>query len=235
MIDYPGQLSAVIFTMGCTFRCPFCYNPMLVLSGDDETSNISPTTGEEEGHSQVSEDDLFHFLAERKGRLDAVVISGGEPTIQRDLPEFIRRVRALGYLVKLDTNGTDPEMLEKIIKEGSVDYLAMDIKAAPDDYPRATGVNFDFEKIRQSVKLIMNSGIPYELRTTCVPGFIDEKAIEKMGELIAGADKWYLQKFRSNTRLIDRALEGKMDFTDQEMADLAKAGQRYVKSCEVRG
>lgn len=237
LIDYPEKLSAVVFTVGCAFRCPFCYNPMLVLSEVDRSGNSSLPKGEEteKGHNLLNEDDLFHFLQKRRGKLDAAVISGGEPTLQADLPEFIRRIKDLGFLVKLDTNGSNPEMLEKLLSADLIDYLAMDIKAEPDDYPRATGVKFDFNKIRESVKLIMKSGLPYEFRTTCVPGFIDEKSLEKMGELIAGAERWYLQKFRSNTKLIDKSLEGKPDFTDREMAALAEVGGKFVKRCEVRG
>jgi len=155
--------------------------------------------------------------------------------MQADLPEFIRKVKALGFKIKLDTNGTNPEMLEKILAEGLVDYLAMDLKAAPDDYARATGVKFDFDKIIRSVKLIRESGLPYEFRTTCVPGFIDETAMEAMGEFIAGADRWYLQNFKSDTGLIDQALKGRPGFSSIEMEKFASIGRKFVKKCEVRG
>jgi pyruvate formate lyase activating enzyme len=237
LIDYPGELSAVVFTIGCTFRCPFCYNPMLVLSKVDRNGNNSwlKSQESEKGHTLIEEDDLFLFLSARRGKLDAVVISGGEPTLQADLPEFIRRVRALGYKIKLDSNGTNPEMLKKLLAEKLIDYLAMDIKAAPLDYEKATNTKFDFEKIKQSVKIIMSSGLPYEFRTTCVPGFVDEKSIPKMGELIKGADKWYLQNFKSDAELINLNLRGKPGFTAAEMEKFAAIGRRYVKKCEVRG
>jgi pyruvate formate lyase activating enzyme len=244
LIDYPGELSAVIFTIGCTFKCPFCYNPMLVLSSaDDRRGNSSLPRGKEtdQDHTQINEDDLFLFLKQRRGKLDAVVISGGEPTLQADLPEFIRRVKSLGYKIKLDTNGTNPGMLKKLIAKKLIDYLAMDLKAAPEDYSRATGTKFDFNKIKQSVKIIMEQrlpagrqGVPYEFRTTCVPGFIDEAAIAKMGELIKGADKWYLQNFKSDTELINKLLEGKPGFTQTEMEKFAALGRKHVKQCEVR-
>ncbi|HTX86944.1 MAG TPA: anaerobic ribonucleoside-triphosphate reductase activating protein [Candidatus Nanoarchaeia archaeon] len=243
LIDYPGELSAVVFTIGCTFRCPFCYNPMLVLSVDRNGNSSLPLGQEsEKGHTLINEDDLFLFLKNRSNKLDAVVITGGEPTLQPDLPEFIRRLRALGYKIKLDTNGTNPEMLKELLADKLIDYLAMDIKAAPADYSRATGTKFDFEKIRQSVKIIMQSlpagrqaAVPYEFRTTCVPGFIAEDKIAKMGELIRGADKWYLQNFKSDTDLIDKSLKGKPGFSSQEIKKFADIGRKYVKKCEVRG
>jgi pyruvate formate lyase activating enzyme len=238
LIDYPGELSAVIFTIGCTFRCPFCYNPMLVLSSsEDKRGDSSLSKGEEneKGHTLIKEDDLFLFLQNRGSRLDAVVITGGEPTMQPDLPGFIHRIRVLGYKIKLDTNGTNPEMLKELIAGKLIDYLAMDLKAASADYQRATGTKFDFNKIKESVKLIMSSGKPYEFRTTCVPGFIDEAAMEKMGELIKGADKWFLQNFKSDTALIDMSLHGKPGFSSAEMKKFAEIGGKFVKRCEVRG
>lgn len=237
LIDYPGELSAVVFTIGCTFRCPFCYNPMLVLSNSsDRSGNTSPRGEElEQGPTLFEEGGLFLFLEGRRGKLDAVVISGGEPTIHQDLPEFIKKIKNLEFKAKLDSNGTNPEMLKNILAENLVDYLAMDLKAAPTDYERATGVKFPFEKIEQSVKLIMESGVPYEFRTTCVPGFINKNSIEEMGKSIAGADKWYLQNFKSDTTLIDKSLYGKSGFTEKEMKEFAEIGRKYVKKCEIRG
>jgi pyruvate formate lyase activating enzyme len=235
LIDYPGELSAVVFTVGCTFRCPFCYNPMLVLLQKSGNGDISPEGEEKEkDHSHFDEADLFLFLEKRRGKLDAVVVSGGEPTMQADLPEFIRKVKNLGFKIKLDSNGTNPEMLKKLLAEGLINYLAMDLKAAPVDYEKATGVKFDFNKIKESVKMIMQSGVPYEFRTTCVPGFINEEAIVKMGEFIKGADKWYLQNFKSDAELIDKNLSGKQGFSAVEMKKFAEIGGKYVKMCEIR-
>jgi pyruvate formate lyase activating enzyme len=236
MIDYPSCLSAVIFTNGCVFRCPFCYNPMLVLSEKDRNENSSLPQGQEteKGHTLL-EDDLFQFLKSRIGKLDAVVISGGEPTMQADLPEFIKKIKALGFLVKLDTNGSNPEMLKKILAAGLVDYLAMDIKADEENYARATGVRFDLAKIKESVKIIMSSGLLYEFRTTCVPGFINEKIVENMGRMIRDAEKWYLQNFKSEADLIDKSLIGRPAFTEAEMEKFAAISRCYVKKCEVRG
>jgi|WetSurMetagenome_2_1015567.scaffolds.fasta_scaffold02955_4 pyruvate formate lyase activating enzyme len=236
LIDYPGELSAVVFTVGCTFRCPFCYNPMLVLSSDRNGNSSLPQGGEtEEGHTRLDEDDLFLFLKSRVGKLDAVVITGGEPTMHPELPEFIKKIKKLGFKIKLDTNGTNPEMLKKLLAEKLIDYLAMDLKAAPEDYFKATGVNFDFEKIKESVKMIMQSNLSYEFRTTCVPGFINENSVAKMGELIRGADKWYLQNFKADTELIDKSLKGRSGFSQIKMEKFSEIGRNCVKKCEVRG
>jgi pyruvate formate lyase activating enzyme len=235
LIDYPGEISAVVFTVGCTFRCPFCYNPVLVLPKGEIKNSSLPKGEEGEGRSSLNEDGLFHFLKTRQGKLDAVVITGGEPTKQPDLLKFIRKIKKLGFKIKLDTNGTNPEMLKKILAGKLVDYLAMDLKAAPADYEHATGARFDFEKIKESVKIIKESGLPYEFRTTCVPGFIDKKSVKLMGELIADANKWYLQRFKSDTGLIDKSLEGKANFTEKEMKELIEIGKKYAKFCEVRG
>jgi len=188
----------------------------------------------EKDHSHFNEADLFLFLEKRRGKLDAVVVSGGEPTMQADLPEFIRKVKNLGFKIKLDSNGTNPEMLKKLLAEGLIDYLAMDLKAAPVDYEKATGVKFDFNKIKESVKIIMNSGLPYEFRTTVVPGLLEKDDFAAMGEAIKGAKKWYLQFFKSDTDLVDVEYETHPPYTKKEMAEFAKIGSEYVDLCEVR-
>lgn len=244
LIDYPGYLSAVVFVKGCNFGCKFCYNPMLVLPYG-KIKDIE--RGREEGHShQVKEEDyplfdegdLFQFLEKRVGKLEAVVITGGEPTIYDDLPQFIKKIKKLGFLVKLDTNGTNPEMLERLT-DGElgelVDYIAMDLKADRENYEKVVGVKVDFGKIAKSVKIIMEGGLPYEFRTTCVPGFLDVSMLENMGEIISGADKWYLQKFKSDTGLVDKNLMNQEPFSDEEMKKFAQIGKKYVKDCQVRG
>ena len=241
LIDYPGYLAAVIFVKGCNFGCKFCYNPMLVLSCG-KIKDIE--RGREEGHShQVKEEqsplldegDLFQFLKRRVGKLEAVVITGGEPTIYNDLPEFINKIKELGFLVKLDTNGTNPEMLAELIEKKLIDYIAMDLKADQGNYAKAAGAKVDFGKIMKSVKIIMGSGLPYEFRTTCVPGFLDEEILENMGKIISGADKWYLQKFKSDTKLVDKDLMDREPFSLEEMKKFAQIGKKYVRNCQVRG
>jgi pyruvate formate lyase activating enzyme len=233
LIDYPDHLSAVVFTVGCTFRCPFCYNPMLVPSG--KSKDTSPQGEGEEGQVSTTETGLFHFLSSRKEKLDGVVVTGGEPTMQSDLPDFLGKIKQMGFDVKLDSNGTNPEMIKKLLLEKTVDYLAMDLKCDKGGYEKASGKKFDFGKIEESVKIIMNSGLPYEFRTTCVPGFLDKVALENMGRMINGASRWYLQRFKSDAEMIDKGLVGRPGFSEREMEEFAAIGRKYVKVCEIRG
>ena len=256
LLDYPGCVSAIIFTQGCNFRCQFCYNPMLVwphrsafasaavkTMADkkaiaDEVGKSKYALGHEAGrqkdHPAIKEDDLFDFLASRVGKLDAVVITGGEPCLQPDLPEFTRKIKKLGFLVKLDTNGSYPTTLAKLIKEKLIDYIAMDIKAPAEKYAEITGQKAGFDKVKKSVKLIINSGLPYEFRTTVVPGLLAEDDIKEMGKLIKGADKWYLQNFKSNLELVAKELKGRVPYNARQMNEMAELGAKFVKKCEVR-
>ncbi|MBU1991961.1 anaerobic ribonucleoside-triphosphate reductase activating protein, partial [Patescibacteria group bacterium] len=233
LLDYPGYLAAIIFTQGCNFRCQFCYNPQLVLpiSGDNfkyTGFNINNDQSQED-HLEYKEDDLFVFLKSRVDKLDAVVITGGEPTIHKDLVDFIIKIKDLGFLVKLDTNGSNPEVIKELINKKLVDYFAMDIKASKEKYQQVAGAQVDWEKIKESVKIIMTSNLPYEFKTTVVPEFFDQSDIQSIGELIAGANKWYLQKFKSNIDLVNVKLENKKSYFDQEMKELAILGKKYVK------
>jgi len=231
LLDYPDHLAAIIFTQGCNFRCHFCYNPMLVLpqSGGDEKNK------KEKGFSPLSTEDLFLFLKERYGRLEGVVITGGEPTLHPDLPAFIKQIKNIGYLVKLDTNGTNPEMLAELINDKLIDYIAMDLKAPLDKYEKTVSVKLDWDNIKKSVKIISESGLPYEFRTTVVPGLLVKEDFHKMGEIIKGLDKWYLQNFKSDTDLVNSNYKKQKGFSAKEMAEFAAIGREYVKLCEVRG
>ena len=230
LLDYPDHLAAIIFTQGCNFRCHFCYNPMLVLprKGGDEKNK------KEKGFSPLSTEDLFLFLEERFGRLDGVVITGGEPTLHPDLPAFIKKIKDIGYEVKLDSNGTNPEMLKKLIKEKLIDYIAMDLKAPLDKYQETVGVDADCNNIKKSVKIIMTSGLPYEFRTTVVPGLLARDDFHKMGKTIKGAAKWYLQNFKSDTELVDTNYRKQNGYSAKEMKEFAAIGQEYVTLCRVR-
>lgn len=230
LLDYPDHLAAIIFTQGCNFRCHFCYNPMLVLPRE----GMDVKNKEEKGFSTLSTEDLFLFLKERFGRLEGVVITGGEPTLHSDLPSFIKQIKDIGYLVKLDTNGTNPEMVKELIKEKLIDYIAMDLKAPLDKYEETVSVKVDCDNIKNSVKIIMESGLPYEFRTTVVPGLLVKEDFHKMGELIKGASKWYLQNFKSDTDLVDASYKTQKGYTAKEMAEFAAIGREYVKLCEVR-
>ena len=230
ILDYPDHLAAIIFTQGCNFRCHFCYNPMLVLTreGEDEKNK------KEKGLSPLSTEDLFLFLKERYGRLDGVVITGGEPTLHPDLPSFISEIKAFGYDVKLDSNGTNPEMLQELISKKLIDYIAMDIKAPLAKYENTVSALVACDNLEKSVKIIIASGLPHEFRTTVVPGLLAKEDFQAMGELIKGADNWYLQKFKSDTDLVDGTFQGKDAYTDKEMAEFAAIGRKAAGVCEVR-
>ena len=234
LLDYPEKVSAIVFTQGCNFRCQFCYNPMLVWPTEVGKSKYAQATEQQKVHPKIKEDDLFVFLESRAGKLDAVVITGGEPCLQKGLPEFIKKIKKLGFLVKLDTNGSYPEILAKLIKEKLVDYIAMDLKAPAEKYKEVAGLKADFNNIKKSVKMIRQSGLPYEFRTTVVPGFLNKDDIGEMGKILKGADKWYLQGFKSGADLVNQNLKGKVPYNSRQMQEMAEVGREYVKKCEVR-
>lgn len=219
LIDYPGKIATTVFTAGCNFRCPFCHNPELVtLSPED----VAAYKGKEE--------EFFAFLGNRKGLLDGVCITGGEPTVQPDIVPFMRKIKGMGFLVKLDSNGMRPEILEEVFHDGLTDYVAMDIKNRPERYAETVGTEMDIEKIRKSVRLIMESGVDYEFRTTVVPGIHTEKDFDGIAKLIRGAKRYYLQTFRSGKILAsDDDGFGKGDLPD--LSEIRKNMGKYV--CEV--
>lgn len=219
LLDFPGRVACTIFTAGCNFRCPFCHNASLVLGADTPTGTI-PT------------EELFAFLEARRGRLTGICISGGEPTLQPDLEDFIRRVRALGYAVKLDTNGYRPEVLARLISEGLVDYIAMDIKSSREGYSRVAGVDVDIDKIEQSVRIIMQSGVPYEFRTTVVKELHTEDDFHKMADWLEGAENFYLQGFIDSGDVISGELHG---YDKSEMINLLNVMKMKIPSAKIRG
>lgn len=202
LIDYPGKISAVVFTQGCNFRCPFCHNPELV--------------DPERFANRIPEPDILAFLEKRKGRLDAVVITGGEPTLQSELIPFTIHLKAMGYLIKLDTNGALPDVLENMLGRRLIDYLAMDIKAPLERYGEITKTNTDVERIRRSISLIMGSGVDYEFRTTAVRSLLGLQELEAIGRLIPGAKRFVLQKFVP-TKTLDRNYLGESSYSDGEL------------------
>ncbi len=216
LIDYPGKISAIVFTRGCNLRCPFCHNPDLISSS---------------GEDVISEHDFFDFLKKRKGLLDAVTITGGEPTLQHDLPDFIKKVKQKGFAVKLDTNGTNPQILGDIISEGLASYIAMDIKNSLEKYHLAGKV--DTGAIQKSIGIIMQSGVPYEFRTTVLPRLHSEKDMEEIGKLINGADKYFIQNFRPENTL-DANFKKERGFTPEELNSLQAVMKKYVKACLIR-
>lgn len=238
LLDYPGLVSAIVFTQGCNFRCRFCYNPMLICQkGELQNKNKQEEKSEEKKktHSHlIREDEFFAFLEKRIGKIDAVVISGGEPTLHSDLPDFIKKIKKIGFKIKLDTNGSNPDMLGKLIRENLLDYVAMDIKNSPSSYNKVTNIDTNLNNILKSVKLIKMSSVPYEFRTTLVPGLVKEEDIENIGEMIADADKWYLQQFRSNVDLIDVKLKGLVPYDIKTLHNMKKIGAMYVGDCRIR-
>ena len=218
LIDYPGKVACMVYTIGCNFRCPYCHNPELV----DETVT---TTGDEKV--------ILKFLEGRKTMLDGVVITGGEPTMHKDLPAFIKKVKKLGFLVKLDSNGTNPIMLKQLIKAKLVDYIAMDIKSPIAKYSQTVSHPVDIRAIKESVKILMASPIPYEFRTTLVKVLVTPEDIMKIGKEIKGAQKYYLQKFIP-TKILNPQFLRKTTYSDAELAVLQKKLSRYVKYCGIR-
>jgi pyruvate formate lyase activating enzyme len=207
---------------------------MLVLPNKAGGNKNSPNQDRQEDHQGISRDDLFGFLKTRQNKLQAVVITGGEPTLHSDLPDFIKEIRQLGFLIKLDTNGTNPDMILDLVKKKMVEYIAMDINGPEEKYGKITGVKSDFKKIEKSVKIIKESGLEYEFRTTLVPELHSIEDIARIGRIIKGADKWYLQKFSSDNELIDFEATGAKSFSHAEMEVMAEQGRDYVKICQYR-
>ena len=221
LLDYPQKLAAIIFTVGCNMRCPFCYNPSLVLT--DAIKKIQP----------IAASDVLDFLKRRKKYLDGVVIGGGEPTLQPDLIKFCQKLKKIGYAIKLDTNGLLPTVLKKLIDGRLIDYLAMDIKGPLKNYSFVTKAEIDSGNIKTSISLIMKSGLPYEFRTTLVRNLHNQVDIENMAKLIKGADKYFLQNFRRQTDLVGQEFNGR-SFPLKTMAEFKDIAKKYVKVCEVR-
>ncbi len=210
-IDYPDHTAAIAFLPGCNFRCGYCHNPEFV----------SPELIEKIRDSFVPQEAFFSFLDSRRGLLDGVVISGGEPTLMPDLPEFIAEIRARGFKVKLDTNGYMPERIQKLIERGLVDYIAMDLKADATTYNEITGVKVDMNRIIASLGLIRTSGIEYEFRTTLVREIHTTAVITEMERMVHGVKRWYWQEFRPH-HVLNRALMGYHSYTREELMDLAR-------------
>jgi pyruvate formate lyase activating enzyme len=181
LIDYPGRIGAIVFTQGCNFRCPYCHNPELV--DPDRYGTLLP------------EDEVVAFLERRRGQLEAVTLTGGEPTLQPDIDPFLQRIREMGYRIKVDTNGSMPHVLARLIQKGLVDYLAMDVKGPLGKYSRIVGREVQTSEIRESIALIVNSGIEHEFRTTVVRSQLDSGDLIAITELLQGARLYVLQTF----------------------------------------
>lgn len=222
LVDYPGKVAATVFLIGCNFRCPFCHNPDLV---SPERAN--------QVEGRISETDFSRFLDSKKDLIEGVCITGGEPTIQPDLIEFIRKIRQKGFLVKLDTNGSNPEAIGKLVGEKLIDFIAMDIKSSLENYFKAAGIKVDSDKISKSVDLIKNSGIDYEFRTTVVPGIVEKEDIQKIAEWLNGSKKFALQQFQ-NKKVLDKKLESVQPYPDETLKEFQKILEKYIEKVELR-
>ena len=220
LVDYPGKVAATVFLIGCNFKCGFCHNPELVNPQETKIQSID-------------EKEFFDFLNTKKGLIEGICITGGEPTIQINLIDFIKKIKDAGFLVKLDTNGSMPEVLSRLVNEKLVDFVAMDIKTSLDNYAKAIGVKIDAEKIKKSVELIKNSDIDYEFRTTVVPGVVEKEDIEKIREWLKGVKKIALQQFR-NKKVLDKKFEKIIPYPDETLKEFAKILQKHIKKVEIR-
>lgn len=217
LLDFPGKVACTVFLTGCNLRCPYCHNPDLVLTKDNG--------------KYISEKEFFEFLLSRKGKLDGVCITGGEPTLYPSLPDLLRRIRRMGFLVKLDSNGSVPEMLEHLLREELLDYVAMDIKNAPSRYAETCGADV-IEQVKKSAALLINGDIDYEFRTTvCLP-FHSPKCMEEIGRWLRGAKRYYIQPFVDSGNLLGSGISA---MAKPELKTLLKAVKPYIPAAELRG
>ena len=219
LLDYPGILSAIIWTAGCNFRCPFCYNKQLVL-GKTEI---------------ISEETILSFLEKRRDVLEGLSISGGEPLLQEDIVDFTEKVKKLNYLIKIDTNGAFPEKLKELIDKKLVDYVSMDVKAPKEKYAQLAGVKIDISKIKQSVDLIKNEAPDYEFKTTIVPGLLDKKDIVEIAKWLEGSKQFYLQQFKSDSPLVSSKLNDIVPYSEEKLSEMLYEIKPFFKNCNLRG
>ncbi len=219
LLDYPGQIACTVFTAGCNFRCPFCHNASLVI----DTYN----------NENIPEEEFFSFLKKRRGILDGVCVSGGEPLIQHGIEDFLGQIKELGFLVKLDTNGSFPDKLRKAVKKGVVDYVAMDIKNSRESYGKTIGIeDYDIQNVQKSVSFLLGGEVSYEFRTTVVREFHQRSDFESIARWIRGAERYYLQQFLDSGDLIRGGLHGyNRDIMEQALAIVKKS----VITAEIRG
>lgn len=220
LLDYPGTVACTVFTQGCNLRCPFCHNAMLVLPEKME-------------QPLYTEDSVLDFLRKRQGIVEGVAITGGEPLLHADIPQFLEKIKALGFKIKLDTNGTNPKLLKTVVDAKLVDRVAMDIKNSPELYPVTTGVNVDMAAVTESKDYLLSGVVNYEFRTTVVKGLHTRESLVKAAEWIAGADEYYLQQFKDSGDLINA--EGFAAYDEREMSGLCEAVKKYVPQAKVRG
>lgn len=218
LLDYPGKIACTVFLPGCNLRCPYCHNSALVIP--------------EKLTEGFPQEELLTFLQKRQGKLDGVCITGGEPTIHRELPQLIRRIKDLGFLVKLDTNGSNPGMLEDLIREGLIDYAAMDIKNSPAWYQKTCGGISILEPAGKSLELLKTDAIDYELRTTVCKPLHDSASMESLGQWIQGAKRYFIQNFEDSGDLVGTGMK---PFSQRELEEFLNIVRAYVPEAHIRG
>lgn len=219
MLDFPGHTACTVFTGGCNLRCPFCHNVPLVLDPD--------------GEAPFSEEEIFSLLQKRRGVLDGVAITGGEPLLQKDIARFCEKVKSMGFRVKLDTNGAFPSKLRSMIDNGLVDYVAMDIKNSPEKYSVTCGKEtLDFAPFGESISILLENKVDYEFRTTVVREFHTKGDIVKIAEMIQGAGKYYLQAFKDSGILSEDSSTG---VPEEEMKEMRELARKFIPIVEIRG
>jgi len=222
LIDYPGKIACVVFLAGCNFRCPWCYSSELVLPAKILKQ------------PRIEEKDFFDFLRQRQGKLEGVVICGGEPTINKDLSQFIEKIKSLGYFVKLDTNGTNPEMLKNLAERNLIDYVAMDIKLPKNRYDSVFAEKISIKNIEESVEFLKCGSINFEFRTTVVPNIHKKEDFSEIADWIGGKNvRYYLQNFRPE-KTIDVEFEKVKSYPDTWLQEIAKEISPYFKTCQAR-
>ena len=219
LLDYPGYVACTLFTGGCNFRCPFCHNALLVLDLDENYT--------------IPEEEVLAFLKKRQGLLDGVCVTGGEPLINKDIGDFLSKVKELGFKIKLDTNGTNPALLKELVSQKLVDYVAVDIKNSPEKYAETVGLkSFDMSTIKQTVNFLMSGCVDYEFRTTVTKQFHTEKSMEEAARFIRGAKRYFLQNFVDSGNLIGSGITGQ---SKEEMEKLLAVVKKYVPDSCLRG
>ncbi len=219
LLDFPGHTACTVYTAGCNFRCPFCHNASLVTHIDAQPV--------------CTEDAFFSFLSKRQGLLDGVAVTGGEPLLQKDIIPFLKKIRALGFAVKLDTNGSKPDVLREIVGEGLVDYVAMDVKNTKEKYPLTAGIDEKMlADIEESIDFLLENHVDYEFRTTLVKNFHTKEDLAAMSQRLQGAKRWFLQSFKDSGDLIDASCVG---FSDAQMREMLDSARFAAPFAEIRG
>jgi len=217
LLDFPGKIACILFTGGCNFRCPFCHNASLVRLKDTQ---------------EYSTEEILSFLKKRQGILEGVCISGGEPLLQNGLSDFLREVKALGYSVKLDTNGSFPKKLKALVEEGLVDYVAMDIKNSFEKYEETAGAKVDADAIKESMEFLLADNVEYEFRTTLVKELHTAEDVESIAKTIKGAKKYFLQNFVDSGDILCQNMSA---FSEEEMKNMEKSARKYLPNAAIRG